>query len=95
MAKELQTRQKTVLPSPVLDPSIETKWRAKLAVHQAIVQAKVDSYTKLLTTIETAMTASPSELSLAEKQIKVTEKKSKAEQELFKDPTVESVMTLD
>ena len=47
VAKELQTCQKTILPPPVLNPSIETKWRAKLAVHQAIVQAKVDSYTKL------------------------------------------------
>ena len=43
VAKELQTRQKTVLPPPVLDPTIEGKWRTKLAVHQLIVQAKVDS----------------------------------------------------
>jgi hypothetical protein len=55
----------------------------------------VDSYAKLLTNIETAVTANPSDLNLAEKQIEVTEKKSKAEQELLEDPTVESVMTLD
>ncbi len=59
------------------------------------MQAKVDSYTKLLTTIEAAAAVSPSDLNLAEKQIEVTEKKSKAEQELLEDPTVESVMTLD
>ncbi len=41
------------------------------------------------------MTANPGDLNLAEEQIKVTEKKSKAEQELLEDPTVESVMTLD
>ena len=41
------------------------------------------------------MTASPGDLNLAEKQIKVTEKNSKAEQELLEDPTVELVMTLD
>ncbi len=41
------------------------------------------------------MTASPGDLNLAEMQIKVTEKKSKAEQELLEDPMVESVMTLD
>ncbi len=41
------------------------------------------------------MTASPGDLNLAEKQIEVTEKKCKAEQELLEDPTVESVMTLD
>ena len=62
VAKELQTRQKTILPPPVLDSSIQTKWRTKLAVHQAIVKANVDSYTKLLTTIETAVTASPGDI---------------------------------
>ena len=82
---ELQTHQKTVLPPPVLNPTIKGKWRAKLAVHQAIVQAKVDSYTKLLTTVEAAVAASPSDLNLAEKQIEVTEKKSKAEQDLLED----------
>ncbi len=66
-----------------------------MAVHQAIVQAKVDSYTKLLTTVEAAVAASPGDLNLAEKQIEVAEKKSKAEQELLEDPTVESVMTID
>ena len=66
---------------------------AKVAAHQAIVQAKVDSYAKLLTNIENAGKASPGDLNLAEKQIKVTEKNSKAEQELLEDPTVESVMT--
>ena len=95
VAKELQTCQKTILPSPVLDPSIETKWRTKLAVHQAIVQAKVDSYKKLLITIETAMKANPSDMGLTEKLIEVTEKRSKAEQELLEDQTVESVMTLN
>ena len=69
VAKELQNRQRTVLPSPVLDPAIEAKWRAKVAVHQAILQAKVDSYTKLLTTVEAAVAASPGDLNLAEKQI--------------------------
>ena len=67
--KELQTRQKTVLPPPVLDPIIEGNWRAKVAVHQTIIQAKVDSYAKLLTTIEAAVAASPGDLNLAEKQI--------------------------
>jgi hypothetical protein len=95
VAKELQTRQRTVLPPPVLDPTIEAKWRAKLAVHQAIVQAKVDSYMKLLNTIEAAVAASPGDLNLAEKQIEVTEKKSKAEKELLEDPTVELVMTIN
>jgi hypothetical protein len=56
---------------------------------------KVDSYGKLLITIENAVTASPSDMDLTEKLIEVTEKKSKAEQELLEDPTVESVMTLD
>jgi len=41
------------------------------------------------------VTASPGDMDLTEKLIKVTEKKSKAEQELLEDPTVESVMTLD
>ena len=95
VAKELQTCQKTILPPPVLDSSIETKWRAKLAIHQAIIQAKVDSYRKLLITIETALKASPGDMDLTEKLIEVTEKQSKAEQELLEDPTVESVMTLD
>ncbi len=95
VAKELQTRQRTVLQPLILDPSIETKWMAKVTAHQAIVQAKVDSYAKLLTNIKNAGKASPSDLNLAEKQIEVTEKKSKAEQELLEDPTVESVMTLD
>jgi len=95
VAKELQTRQRTVLQPPILDPSIETKWQAKVAAHQAIMQAKVDSYARLLTNIENAVRASPGDLNLAEKQIEVEEKKSKAEQELLEDPTVESVMTLD
>jgi hypothetical protein len=95
VAKELQTRQRTVLQPPILDPSIETKWMAKVTAHQAIVQAKVDSYAKLLTNIENAAKANPGDLNLAEKQIEVTEKKSKAEQELLEEPTVESVMTLD
>ena len=68
---------------------------AKVSAHQVIVQAKVDSYTKLLATVDTAVLTNPSDLNLAEKQIEVTEKKSKAEQELLEDPTVESVMTLD
>ena len=95
VAKELQTRQRTVLPPPVLNPRIEGKWRAKVAVHQTIVQAKVDSCANLLTTIEAAVTVNPSDLNLAEKLIEVTEKKSKAEQELLEDPTVKPVMTLD
>ena len=95
VAKELQTLHRTVLPPPVLDPTIEGKWRAKVAVHQTIIQAKVDSYANLLATIEAAVTANPSDTKLAEKQIDVTEKKSKAEQELLEDPTVESVTTLD
>ncbi len=68
---------------------------AKVAANQVIVQAKVDSYAKLLTTIKNAVTASLGDLNLAEKQIEVTEKKSKAEQELLEDPTMELVMTLD
>ena len=95
MSKELQTCQKTILPPPVLDSSIETKWRTKLAVHRAIVQAKVDSYGKLLITIENAVTANPGDMDLTEKLIEVAEKKSKADQELLEDPTVESVMTLE
>ncbi len=55
VAKELQNRQKTTLPPPVLDPSIEAKWRAKLAVHQAIVQEKVTS----CYTIKNAVEARP------------------------------------
>ncbi len=95
VAKELQTRQRTVLQPLILDPSIKTKWMAKVTAHQAIVQAKVDSYAKLLTNIENAAKANPGDLNLAEKQIEVTEKKSKAEGELLEDPTVELVMTLD
>ncbi len=55
VAKELQTRQRP----PILDPSIEIKWMAKVAAHQAIMQAKVDIYAKLLTNIENAVTAKP------------------------------------
>ncbi len=95
VAKELQNWKRTVLPAPVLDPTIKAKWRAKVAVHQAIVQAKVDSYTRLLTTVNAAVLASPGDLNLAEKQIEVTEKKSKAEQELLEEPAVESVMTIN
>ncbi len=95
VAKELQNCQKTILPPPVLDPSIEAKWRAKLAVHQAIVQSKVTSYTNLVITIKNSIAASPNDVNLAENIIDVTEKKSKAEQELLEDPTVELVMTLD
>ena len=51
VAKELQNRTRTTLPLPVIDSSIEVKWRAKQAVHQAIVQSKIKSYTNLLTTI--------------------------------------------
>jgi len=40
------------------------------------------------------VTANPGDLNLAEKLVEVTEKKSKAEQELLEDPTVELVMTL-
>ena len=95
VAKELQNCQKTILPPPVLDPSIEAKWRAKSAVHQALVQGKVTSYTNLVITIENAIAASPNFVNLSEKLIDVTEKKSKAEQELLEDPTIELVMTLD
>ncbi len=84
MAKELQTRQRTVLQPPILDPSIEMKWQAKVAAHQAIVQAKVVSYARLLSNIENAVRAAPGDLNLAEKQIEVEEKKSKAEQELLR-----------
>jgi hypothetical protein len=79
LAKELQTRQRTVLQPPILDPSIETKWQAKVAAQQGIVQVKVASYARLLTNIENAVKASPGDLNLAEKQIEVEEKKSKAE----------------
>ena len=48
-----------------------------------------------MTTIETALRATPNDVNLAEKLIGVTEKKSKAEQEFLEDPEVESVMTLD
>ena len=48
-----------------------------------------------MTTIEAALVATPNDLNLAKKLIDVTEKKSKAEQELLEDPVVESVMTLD
>jgi hypothetical protein len=95
VSKELQNHQKTILPPPVLDPTIEAKCRAKLAVHQAIVQAKVTSYTNLVITINNAVAASPNDVNLAEKLIDVTEKKSKAEQEFLEDQTVELVMTLD
>ena len=95
VAKELQNRTRTTLPLPVINSSIEVKWRAKQAVHQAIVQSKVTSYTNLVTTIETALRATPNDVNLAEKLIDVTEKKSKAEQELLEDPEVELVMTLD
>ena len=53
MAKELQNRFKTTIPLPVIDPSIEVKWRAKVAVHLKIAQDKVTSYTNLVTAIET------------------------------------------
>ena len=66
-----------------------------MAVHQAIVQSKITSYTNLVTTIETSLVATPNDVNLAEKLINVTEKKSKAEQELLEDPEVELVMTLD
>ena len=66
-----------------------------MAVHKAIVQAKVTKYTDLVITIKNAVSASPNDVNLAEKLIDVTEKKSKAEQELLEDPTVELVMTLD
>jgi len=95
VAKELQNRTKTTIPPPVLDPSIKAKWRAKKAVHQGIVLAKVTSYTNLVTTIKAALAATPDDVNLAEKLIDVTEKKSKAEQELLEDPEVELVMTLD
>ena len=95
VVKELQNCKKTIPPPPVLDPSNEAKWRAKLSVHQTIVQAKVTRYTNLVITIKNAVAASPNDMNLAEKLIDVTDKKSKAEQELLEDPTVESVMTLD
>ena len=74
VAKELQNRTKTTLPLPVIDPSIKVKWRAKVAVHQAIVQSKITSYTDLVTTIETALVATPNDVNLAEKLIDVMEK---------------------
>ena len=40
VAKELQNCFKTTIPLPVIDPSIEVKWRAKVAVHLKIVQDK-------------------------------------------------------
>ena len=66
-----------------------------MAVHLKIVQDKVTSYTNLVTSIETAILAAPNDMSLAEKLIDVTEKKSMAEQELLDEPQIESVMTLD
>ena len=95
LAKELQNRTKTTLPLPVIDPSIEVKWRAKVAVHQQIIQDKITSYTNLVTTIKTALAATPNDVNLAEKLIDIMEKKSKAEQELLENPEVEPVMTLD
>ena len=83
VAKELHNRFKTTILLPIIDPSIKVKWRAKVAVHLKIVQDKVTSYTSLVTAIETAILAAPNDLSLAEKLIDVTEKKSKAEQELL------------
>ena len=38
VAKELQNCTKTTLPLPVINSSIEVKWTAKQALHQAIVQ---------------------------------------------------------
>ena len=95
MAKELQNCTKTTIPLPVINPSIKAKWRAKQAVHQAIVQSKVTSYTSLVTTIESALVATPNDVNPTEKLIDVTEKKRKAEEELLENPEVESVMTLD
>ena len=95
VAKELQNRTRTTLPLPVIDSSIKVKRRAKLAVHHRIVQDKITSYTNLVTTIENALQATPTDVNLAEKLIDVTEKLIKAEQELLEDPEVELVMTLD
>ena len=89
VAKELQIRTKTTLPPPVFDSSIKTKWRANQAVYQAIVQSKVMSYTNLVTTIKAALVTTPNGVNLAEKLIDVTEKLSKAVQELLEDPEVE------
>jgi hypothetical protein len=47
-----------------------------------------------VTTIKAALVANPNDVNLAEKLIDVTEKKSKAEQELLEDPVEELVMTL-
>jgi hypothetical protein len=71
------------------------QWRAKQAVHQEIVQNKVTSYTNLVTTIEAALVATPNDVNLAEKLINVTEKKSKAEEELLEDPEVELAIALE
>ena len=68
VATELQNRMKTTLPLPV----IKIKWRAKVAVHQVIVQSKITSYANLVTTIETALVATPNDVNLAEKLINVT-----------------------
>ena len=66
-----------------------------MAVHLKIVQDKVTSYTKLVTAIKTAILAAPSDMSLEEKLIDVTENKSKAEQELLEEPEIELVMTIN
>ena len=95
VAKELQNRFKTTLPLPVINASIEVKWRAKVAVHNRIVQDKVTSLTLLVTTIEAAIAVTPGDMILAEKLIDITEKKSKADQELLEEPEIESVMTID
>ena len=55
VAKELQNFFKTTIPLPVINPSIEAKWRAKVAVHLNTVQDKVTSYTNLVTAIKTAI----------------------------------------
>jgi hypothetical protein len=41
VAKELPNHFKTTIPLPVIDLSIKVKWRAKVAVHQQIVQDKL------------------------------------------------------
>ncbi len=66
-----------------------------MAVHLKIVQDNVTSYINLVTAIETAILAAPNDMSLAEKLIDVTEKKSKAEQELLEETAIESVMTIN
>jgi hypothetical protein len=48
-----------------------------------------------VTTIKTAIAAAPNDMSPTGKLIDVTEKKSKAEQELLDEPSLELVMTLD